>query len=78
MRERYEEALQQNETVDIFADDFLELAEEEASLGNKADAELRELQSFNHLEYCGGRMLAAVEWQPQAKGVVADRVLITC
>ena len=39
---RYEGALQQNETVDIYQDDFVSLAAEEATLGNRADAEMRE------------------------------------
>ena len=48
IRDRYEEALQQNETVDIYLDDFADLAEEESSLGNKTDSELKELQSYYH------------------------------
>ena len=71
IRERYEEALQQNETVDIYLDDFADLAEEESSLGNKTDSELKELQSYYHLQYCAGRELTFIQWQPQAKGVVA-------
>jgi len=71
IRERYEEALQQNETVDIFSDDFADLAEDEASLGNKTDSELKELQSYYHLSYCAGRLLTFIQWQPAAKGVVA-------
>ena len=71
VRERYEEALQQNETVDIYLDDFADLAEDESSLGNKTDSELKELQSYYHLQYCAGRELTHIQWQPQAKGVVA-------
>jgi len=71
VRERYEEALQQNETVDIYLDDFADLAEDEASLGNRTDSELKELQSYYHLQYCAGRQLTHIQWQPQAKGVVA-------
>jgi len=71
VRERYEDALQQNESVDIFRDDFASLAEEDASLGNTTDSELRELQSFNHLKYCADRMLCFVDWQPNVKGTVA-------
>jgi len=71
IRTRYEEALQQNETVDIFSDDFVDLAEDETSLGNKSDSELKELQSYYHLQYCAGRLLTFIQWQPQAKGVVA-------
>jgi len=64
-----EEALQQNETVDIFADDFADLADDETSLGNKADSELKELQSYYHLSYCAGRLLTFIQWQ--SKAVVA-------
>ena len=71
MRERYEGALQQNETVDIYQDDFVSLAAEEATLGNRADAEMREFVSFSHLMYCTGKMLPTIEWQPGVKGVVA-------
>ena len=71
MRERYEGALQQNETVDIYQDDFVSLAAEEATLGNRADAEMREFVSFSHLVYCAGKMLPTIEWQPGVKGVVA-------
>jgi len=71
IKPRLEEALQQNETVDIFADDFADLADEDGALGNKNDAELKELQSYYHLDYCAGRKLSYIQWQPQAKGVVA-------
>ena len=66
-----DEALQQNEVVDIYGDDFADLAEEEATLGNRADSELKELQSYYHLTYCAGRLLTFIQWQPAAKGVVA-------
>ena len=71
IKPQLDDALQQNETVDIFADDFAELAEDEATLGNKNDTELKELQSYYHLEYCGSRKLTFIQWQPREKGVVA-------
>ena len=71
IRPRYEEALQQNETVDIFSDDFADLAEEEASLGNKTDSEFKEIQSYQHLLYSVGRLLTHIQWHPKDKGVVA-------
>eukprot|EP00967_Tisochrysis_lutea_P076982 scaffold104367_cov28-Tisochrysis_lutea.AAC.4 len=70
VRDLYEVALQQNETVDIVEDDFSALAEEEAGLGNKSDSELRELQSFSHLNYCAGRIIAATDWQPLPRALV--------
>ena len=71
VRERYEDALQQNESVDIFQDEFASLADEDTSLGNTTDSELRELQSFNHLTYCTDRMLCYLDWQPGVKGTIA-------
>ena len=71
VRERYEDALQQNESVDIFQDDFASLADEDTSLGNTNDSELRELQSFSHLDYCTERMLCYLDWQPGVKGTIA-------
>ncbi len=64
-----DEALQQNETVDIFGDEFADLADDETSLGNKADSDLKELQSYYHLSYCAGRLLTFIQWQ--SKAVVA-------
>ena len=52
-------------------DDFADLAEEEASLGNKADSDLREQASYYHLQYCAGRIISIIDWQPSTKGVVA-------
>ena len=71
VRARYEDALQQNESVDIFQDDFASLADEDASMGHSSDSELRELQSFNHLTYCTDRMLCYLDWQPGVKGTIA-------
>ena len=71
IRERYEEALQQNETVDIFSDDFAELAAEEETSLDSGQTELKELQSYYHLDYCANRVLTFIQWQPNAKGVVA-------
>ena len=64
-----EQALQQNELVDITADDFAELADDETSLG-KSDANLRELQHFSHLDYCVDRTIACADWLPTPKALV--------
>jgi len=58
-----EEALQQNETVDIFGDEFADLADGEEGLGNKMDSDLKELHSFYHLSYCLGRNISYLQWQ---------------
>ena len=83
VRERYEQALQQNETVDVFQDDFATLAEDEAGLGNKSDSELRELSSLfarsPTLERAGSRDGSPNSWgsdkspSPQASPNLRER-----
>lgn len=65
-------ALQQNESINLFAPDFPAQADEEASLlGGKADNVLREIQSFTDLRHSKDKVLACVGWMPNNKGVVA-------
>eukprot|EP00026_Physarum_polycephalum_P002615 Phypoly_transcript_02622.p1 GENE.Phypoly_transcript_02622~~Phypoly_transcript_02622.p1 ORF type:complete len:855 (+),score=165.96 Phypoly_transcript_02622:154-2718(+) len=65
-------ALQQNEAIDLFRQDFPEQAEEEAVLfGGKADNILREIQSFTDLRHSKDKMLGSAGWLPNARGVVA-------
>ena len=66
----------QNETVDIFGDGFGALADEDLELGNKADAELRELQSFSHLQYCSDRQIIHCDWQPTGSSSSSGMMVI--
>ncbi|GBG24449.1 Cytoplasmic dynein 1 intermediate chain [Hondaea fermentalgiana] len=67
-----EVALQQNETIDVFANEFHRLRSEEVSgLGNKEDNVLRELRTFTDLVYSNGRALSCVDWHPRSQNVVA-------
>lgn len=66
------QALQQNEAINLFCPDFpVQADEESALLGGKTDNVLREIQSFTDLRHSKDKVLACVEWMPNAKGVVA-------
>lgn len=67
-----EVALQQNETIDVFANEFHKLRSEEVSgLGNTEDNVLRELKTFTDLVYSNGKTLPCVDWHPRSQNVVA-------
>jgi len=66
-----EEALQQNETLDLFKDEFKDLGEEDLALGNKSENNIKELKTFTDLEYSKNKALPAVDWHPRKKGIVA-------
>lgn len=66
-----EQALQQNETLDIFLDPFAHLHEDDASLSNKNENSIKELRSFTDLVYSKNKTLPSVDWHPKKNGVVA-------
>ncbi|XP_030851872.1 WD repeat-containing protein 63 isoform X1 [Strongylocentrotus purpuratus] len=68
---RFDLALQQNEIMDVFLDDWQELASEDSTFGSKSDNYLKEYQSFTDLQFSKDKVLTAVEWHPTIKGVIA-------
>ncbi|DAZ96598.1 TPA: hypothetical protein N0F65_000164, partial [Lagenidium giganteum] len=66
-----EEALQQNETLDIFLDPFANLNEEDTAMSNKNENAIKELRSFTDLVYSKNRTLPSVDWHPKKNGVIA-------
>lgn len=66
-----EQALQQNETLDIFLDPFAELNEDDPALASKNENAIKELRSFTDLVYSKNKTLPAVDWHPKKNGVVA-------
>lgn len=66
-----EEALQQNETVDIFHDAFAGVGDEEGTVGQKGDNDLKELRTFNDITYSKNQSLSAIDWHPRRKGMLA-------
>ncbi|XP_059839705.1 dynein axonemal intermediate chain 3 isoform X2 [Hypanus sabinus] len=72
---RFELALQQNEIMDVFYDDWKGLSEEDSTFGGKADGHLKEYQSFTDLQKSQGRRISSIEWHPAILGLVAVSVV---
>jgi WD40 repeat protein len=66
-----QEALQSNETVNLFKDEFKELGDEDIDIGNKNGNSIKELRSFADLKYSKNKVLPCVDFHPRKKGVVA-------
>lgn len=65
-----EEALVQNEVIDVFQDDFAALGDDEAP-GSRQEAGLSELQSFTDLTYSKNKIAHALQWLPHQRGFIA-------
>ncbi|XP_049665227.1 dynein axonemal intermediate chain 3 isoform X5 [Accipiter gentilis] len=68
---RMEIALQQNEIMNAFFDDWKALAEDENSSGGKPDVYLKAYQSFTDLRYLKNRTISCVCWHPTIYGIIA-------
>ncbi|NXS88761.1 WDR63 protein, partial [Erpornis zantholeuca] len=66
---RMEIALQQNEIMDVFFDDWKALAEDEE--GGKPDVYLKAYQSFTDVQYLKNRTISCVRWHPTIYGIIA-------
>ncbi|NXW26687.1 WDR63 protein, partial [Phaetusa simplex] len=68
---RMEIALQQNEIMNAFFDDWKALGEDESSSGGKPDVYLKAYQSFTDLLYLKDRTISCVCWHPTIYGIIA-------
>nr|XP_039270172.1 dynein intermediate chain 3, axonemal-like [Styela clava] len=68
---RFELALQQNDIMDVFFDDWSVLGDEDTNFGSKSDNHLKEYQSFTDLQYSKDRTITCIDWHPTIKGVMA-------
>ncbi|RKO99626.1 hypothetical protein CXG81DRAFT_20316 [Caulochytrium protostelioides] len=66
----FERALQENDVVDIFAQDWRQLGEDEAQLEAVTTTVLSEAQSFTDLAF-RGRSISCIAWHPDLKDVIA-------
>nr|XP_034977621.1 WD repeat-containing protein 63 isoform X2 [Zootoca vivipara] len=71
---RVEIALQQNEILNAFFDDWKALAEDESGFAGKSDVSLKEYQSFTDLHYLKDRTVSCVCWHPTIYGIIAVAV----
>ncbi|XP_033096889.1 WD repeat-containing protein 63-like [Anneissia japonica] len=68
---RFQLALQQNEIMDVFNNDWTVLADEDSSFGSKSDNHLKEYQSFTDMQFSKEKTITSIEWHPSIKGVIA-------
>ncbi|NWU07263.1 WDR63 protein, partial [Cephalopterus ornatus] len=68
---RVEIALQQNEIMNAFFDDWKALAEDKSSSDGKPDVYLKVHQSFTNLQYLKDRTISCVCWHPTISGIIA-------
>mmetsp|Transcript_31475 Transcript_31475/g.45303 ORF Transcript_31475/g.45303 Transcript_31475/m.45303 type:complete len:879 (+) Transcript_31475:10-2646(+) len=66
-----ENALQQNESVDIFSETFRLNGDDDINEGALAENELREVKNFADPTYSKFKVLSAIDWMPHAQGMVA-------
>ncbi|NXS38255.1 WDR63 protein, partial [Pomatostomus ruficeps] len=64
-------ALQQNEIMNVFLDDWKALAEDETSSGGKPDVYLKAHQSLTDVQYLKNRTISCVCWHPTIYGIIA-------
>ncbi|XP_008062999.1 WD repeat-containing protein 63 [Carlito syrichta] len=69
-------ALQQNEIMNTFIDDWKNLAEEEGTFGDKTDTHLKEYQSFTDLHSPTEKMITCISWHPTIYGLIAVSVAV--
>ncbi|XP_048581354.1 dynein axonemal intermediate chain 3 [Nematostella vectensis] len=67
---RFELALQQNEIMNVFYDDYESMADDETTFGAKSDNYLKEYQSFTDLLYSKEKTITSIEWHPSIKGII--------
>ncbi|NXU85438.1 WDR63 protein, partial [Xiphorhynchus elegans] len=68
---RMEIALQQNEIMNAFFDDWTALAEDKSGSDGKPDVYLKAYQSFTDLQYLKGRTISCVCCHPTICGIIA-------
>jgi len=66
-----EEALQTNETVDIFKEEFANLGEEDVGVGSKSNSNIKEVRNFHDVTYTKGKRIEWVEWVPDSTEMLA-------
>lgn len=69
-------ALQQNEIMNTFTDDWRSLAEEESTFGDKTDTHLKEYQSFTDLHNTMEKMITCIAWHPTIYGLIVVSVAV--
>merc|ERR1711871_431214 len=65
-----EDALQRNETFDVFQPPCSAIALDAITLGSQGDNSMQELKTFTDLEFSKNKALPAIDWHPTRPGEV--------
>jgi len=68
---RVEEALQTNETVDIFQEEFSSLGIDDSGAVSEATSNMKEHRNFHDVTYTRGKRIEWVEWIPNSSEMLA-------
>ncbi|XP_042675433.1 dynein axonemal intermediate chain 3 [Centrocercus urophasianus] len=72
---RMEIALQQNEIMDAFSDDWKALDDDMSSSGGKSDICLKAYQTFTDLHYLKDKSISCICWHPTIYGIIAESAI---
>lgn len=68
---RVEEALQSNEIINVFQDDFEMLGDDEAAQGGKVNTTNMKLRTYIENDYCKGKRVSCIKFHPKRPHLVA-------
>jgi WD40 repeat protein len=68
---RVEEALQSNEIINVFQDDFEMLGNDEAALGGKVNTTSMQFRTYIENDYCKGKRVSCIKFHPKRPYLVA-------
>uniref|UniRef100_A0A8C5Q007 Dynein axonemal intermediate chain 3 n=2 Tax=Leptobrachium leishanense TaxID=445787 RepID=A0A8C5Q007_9ANUR len=71
---RLELALQQNEIMNVFLDDWKVLSDDDNVFGGKNNSHLKEFQTFTEHRFCKEKTISCIRWHPSLPGLVAVSV----
>ncbi len=66
-----EAALQQNETVDIFKEEFAQMGDEDMGFGSKSSSNIKEIRNFHDVTFTKGKRIESVQWVPGSTQLLA-------
>ena len=68
---KVEEAIQSNETIDVFHDEFEVLGDEQGEGGGNLANMLNETRTFSNLDYTKNKVVSDIQWEPGKDSVIA-------
>jgi WD40 repeat protein len=66
----FEKAMQENDLLNIFVDEFKDLGDEEMNLEHNMHINLQEYQSFTDLQHSKDRPVICIDWHPTQMGIL--------